>query len=52
MLNGENSSYHNEWRKDIIGYEKVEVPELGHYETRVINKAYTEKRLEKEAGWY
>ena len=52
MKNGENGSYRCETVKEIVGYEKVEVPELGHYETKVINEAYTEKRLVQEAGWY
>ncbi len=50
--NGENFSYHNEWREDIIGYETVVEPEEGHYETKVIKEAYTEKVLVKEEGWY
>lgn len=52
LINGENASYHNEVIEDIIGYEKEEVPELGHYETKVIKEAYTEKVLVKEEGWY
>ena len=52
MQKGENGSYRCETVKEIVGYEKVEVPELGHYETKVINEAYTEKRLVQEAGWY
>ena len=52
MQKGENGSYRCETVKEIVGYEKVEVLELGHYETKVINEAYTEKRLVQEAGWY
>lgn len=52
MINGENFSYHDEWREDIIGYETVVEPEEGHYETKVIKEAYTEKVLVKEEGWY
>lgn len=44
MLNGENSSYHDEMREDIIGYETETVPEKGHYETKTT--------LVRAAGWY
>lgn len=52
MDKGENGSYRIETVDEIVGYEQVEVPEKGHYETKVINEAYTEKRLVQEAGWY
>ena len=52
MDKGENGSYRIETVDVIVGYEQVEVPEKGHYETKVINEAYTEKRLVQEAGWY
>lgn len=52
MDKGENGSYRIETVEEIVGYEQVEVPEKGHYETKVINEAYTEKRLVQEAGWY
>lgn len=32
--------------------ETKTVPEQGHYETRVIKEAWTEKVLVREAGWY
>lgn len=44
LPNGENFSYHDEWREDIIGYETVEEPEVGHWETKT--------ELVREAGWY
>lgn len=44
MQKGENGSYRCETVKTIVGYEKVEVPELGHYETKT--------ELVREAGWY
>lgn len=44
MINGEDASYHDEWREDIIGYETETVPEKGHYETKTT--------LVRAAGWY
>lgn len=44
MDKGENGSYRCETVKTIVGYEQVEVPELGHYETKT--------ELVREAGWY
>ncbi len=44
MLNGENSSYRNEMVDTLVGYETVEVPEKGHYETKTT--------LVRAAGWY
>lgn len=45
-------SYHNEPRQVQVGTKTVEVPEEGHYETQVVEKAWTEKKLVKEAGYY
>ena len=44
MINGENASYRVETVKELIGYETVEVPEKGHYETKTT--------LVRAAGWY
>ena len=54
MLNGENSSYHNEQVEIQTGTKTVEVPEEGHWETKttVIKEAWTEKVLVREAGYY
>lgn len=51
-LNGEPGSYHDEWVKVAVGTEIITVPEQGHYETRIVKEAYTEKKLVKEAGYY
>lgn len=45
-------TYHTETKNVITGYESVNVPEQGHYETVVVKEAYTEKILIKEAGYY
>ena len=34
------------------GTKTVEVPEQGHWETKIIKEAWTEKVLVKEAGYY
>lgn len=34
------------------GTKTVTVPEQGHYETKVVKEAWTEKKLVKEAGYY
>lgn len=52
LLNGENSSFHNEWIQVQVGTKTVSVPEKGHYETKIIKEAYDEQVLVKEAGWY
>lgn len=52
MMKGENGSYRCETVDVIVGYRQVEVPELGHYETRVKKEAHTERVLVREAGWY
>ena len=44
MINGENASYRVETVKELTGYETVEVPEKGHYETKTT--------LVRAAGWY
>lgn len=44
MINGENASYRVETVKELTGYETVEVPEKGHWETKT--------ELVREAGWY
>lgn len=49
---GEDFSYRIETVDTIVGYETVEVPEKGHYETRVTKEAHTERELVREAGWY
>lgn len=52
VLNGENASYHNEWIEIQVGTKTVTVPEQGHWETKVVKAAWTEKVLVREAGWY
>ena len=52
VLRGEGGSYHDEWRNVQIGTKTVTVPEEGHYETKVVKEAWTEKVLVKEAGYY
>lgn len=52
IMNGENSSYRNEKVKFQTGTETITVPEEGHYETKIVKEAYTEKKLIKEAGYY
>lgn len=49
---GEDFSYRIETVRTLVGYETVEVPEKGHYETRVTKEAHTERELIREAGWY
>lgn len=50
MINGENASYHNEWREIQVGTKTI--PEKGHWEKRIVKPAWTEKKLVREAGWY
>ena len=38
MLNGEKSSYHDEWVNIQVGTKTVEVPEKSHYETEIIGR--------------
>ena len=52
ILNGENGSYRNEWVNVQVGTKTVEVSEEGHWETKVVKEAWTEKVLVKEAGYY
>ena len=52
MINGEPFSYRVESREVQVGTKTVELPEEGHYETKVIKEAWTEKVLVKEAGYY
>ena len=44
MKNGENGSYRCETVRTLVGYETVEEPEVGHWETKT--------ELVREAGWY
>ena len=44
MDKGENGSYRIETVDEIVGYETVEEPEVGHWETKT--------ELVREAGWY
>lgn len=52
LLTGGKGSYRNEKIKIQTGIETITVPEQGHYETRIVKEAYTEKKLVKEAGYY
>lgn len=52
MLNGENSSYHDEWREIQVGTKTVTVDEKGHWETQVVKEAWDEQVLIREAGYY
>lgn len=45
-------TYHTEIQSVVTGYETVKIPEQGHYETVIVKKAWTEKVLVKEAGYY
>ena len=49
---GGKGSYHSEKRQVQVGTKTVEVPEKGHYETVVVQEAYDEQVLVREAGWY
>lgn len=51
-LNGGKGSYHTESRQVQVCTKTVEVPEKGHYETVVVQEAYDEQVLVREAGWY
>lgn len=44
MQKGENGSYRCETVRTLVGYETVNEPEVGHYETKT--------SLVREAGWY
>ena len=52
MINGENASYHDEWREIQVGTKTVKVSEKGHWEEKIVKPAWTEKKLVREAGWY
>ena len=52
LLNDEGSGYHVEWKNVQVGTKTITVPEEGHYETKIIKEAWTEKVLVKEAGYY
>ena len=52
LEHGGKGSYHDEWIKVKVGTKTVEVPEEGHWETKIIKEAWTEKVLVKEAGYY
>lgn len=50
--NWENFSYGAKPTQVQTGTKTVTVPEQGHYETKVVKEAWTEKKLVKEAGYY
>lgn len=50
--NGERGGYYSDVIRVQVGTETVNVPEKGHYETRVIKEAYDEQVLVRPAGWY
>lgn len=52
IFNGENFSYSVKTVQVQTGTKTVTVPEEGHWETKVVKEAWTEKVLVKEAGWY
>lgn len=52
LLNYENSSYSIKPIEVQTSTKMVDVPEKGHYETKIIKEAYDEQVLVKEAGWY
>ncbi|MEE1280905.1 MAG: hypothetical protein UHK60_01440 [Acutalibacteraceae bacterium] len=52
MLNGENFSYRSETREIQVGTKTVTVEEKGHWETQVVNEAWDEQVLIREAGYY
>ncbi|MCQ4023299.1 MULTISPECIES: hypothetical protein [unclassified Ruminococcus] len=52
LLNGGKGSYRDEWVNVQVGTKTVTVPEQGHYETKVVKEAWTEKKLVREAGYY
>ncbi len=47
-----NSSYTNKKVEVQVGTKTVSVPEEGHWETKVVKEAWTEKKLVREAGYY
>ena len=50
MINNENDGWYTATVR--VGTQTITVPEEGHWETKVIKEAWTEKVLVKEAGWY
>ena len=52
MINKENGSYRVDTVNVQVGTKTVEVPEKGHWETKVVKEAWTEKVIVKEAGYY
>ncbi len=52
IINGQNGSYSAKKIEVQVGTKTVEVPEQGHWETKVVKEAWTEKVLVKEAGYY
>ena len=48
----EHGNYHSEKVQVQVGTKTITVPEEGHYETKVVKEAWTEKVLVKEAGYY
>lgn len=50
--NGEPTGYYSDYVEIQVGTKNVDVPGEGHYETRDVKEAYTEKKPVKEAGWY
>ena len=51
-LNGGNGSYSVKKISVQVGTKTVTVPEEGHWETKTIKEAWTEKKLVREAGYY
>jgi hypothetical protein len=49
LLAGENDGWYRATVK--VSTKTITVPEEGHYETKVVKEAWTEKVLVKEAGW-
>ncbi len=52
LHNGGKGGYYGTVIDVAVGTKTANVPEKGHYETRVIKEAYDEKVLVREAGWY
>ena len=50
-LNGEANGWGSGYVDEPVTETKT-VPEQGHYETRVVKEAWTEKVLVRKAGWY
>lgn len=50
--NGGKGGYYGTVIDVAVGTKTVNVPEKGHYETKIIKEAYDEKVLVREAGWY